>query len=321
MTIYKNIKQNKYMDKKYDVSKIISSIYYDLVDLMGEDGIFAQLELELLLATIAAPITRLDFDSTPKEKMKKVMISVHNYMKTHHRWQNLTREALVRRFIYDWIPTLSRETMKQYVNEFRLFDGFDDEGFVVIVKDVYHIYYNNKKKLELENIPYQLVYGTMSDLQSSSQGLRWPEKKYDSTREYKSVEKEEGYWTVDHEITEDEWYRLLKERTSGKLRNVLMAYLDLPTHRASPINIEQWYGIDNHSVNACNTMLGRRAKIRMNIEIHDNQEKTRCWSVAMNKGRSEGENGFVWEMRPELCNAVERISKEQAWSPIKRIEI
>lgn len=307
------------MDKLYKFETVISNIYYDLIDLIGMDGLHAEIEIEQLVATMAAPITRLDFDNTPSEKLKEIMRKMKSYMKTHHRWQNLTKEALVRRLMYDWVPSLTQEEMKNLVMEFRLIGGFTDDGFAIIKPDTYQIYLNNKLKNEAEKNPFQILYGTITDIQGSASGMRWSDKKYENTREYRSVEKEGGYWTVDHEITEDEWYRLLKERTSGKLRNVLMAYLDLGEHRASPLNIEQWYGIDKFSVNASNTMLGRRAKIRMNIEIHDNMENTRCWSVAMNRGRGEGENGFVWEMRPELRKAVARISKEQDWSPIHRI--
>ena len=82
--------------------------------------------------------------------------------------------------------------------------------------------------------------------------------------------------------------------------------------------MEERFGIKWEVFNACNTALGRRAQQMLNFAVVDvnDESRRRYWSTAMTRGRSE-DNQWVWEPRPELMEAVEKVFREENFPPVK----
>lgn len=77
-------------------------------------------------------------------------------------------------------------------------------------------------------------------------------------------------------------------------------------------------------INARNSALGNRAQSMLNIAVYDAGDincdgSRKVWSTPMLRGREE-QNGFRWQMRPELLEAARRLAREEQWQPLTRID-
>lgn len=121
------------------------------------------------------------------------------------------------------------------------------------------------------------------------------------------------------DISVDLWVKIIRGTTTN-IKRMLQCYLQVtePNRRLPLQEMEKRFGIKWESLNACNTALGRRAQRMLNFAVEDQDGISRCWSTAMTRGRSE--NGlWVWEPRPELMEAAEKVLREENFPPLEPV--
>lgn len=112
--------------KLYSFNEVVPAIYYDVIELMGEEALEAKLTAYDLLAVMAAPCTRLDYDNTDNTKRTSLMKAVHNFMQQNSRITNLTHQGLIKELNRSFVPMLTLEQQNEY-------DESDKEVFEGIV--------------------------------------------------------------------------------------------------------------------------------------------------------------------------------------------
>ena len=276
----------------YSYQEVISAIYYDVIEIMGEDGIDAKLTAYDLLAVMAAPCTRLDYDSTPSAKCTPLMTAVHALITRNKRITSLTHQAFVSELNRSFLPTLSEERQKELLRSFRMVMGFDADGYAVFDKKYYDVYKGNMDKGHYTKIQYR-SFG----MQSGSNGL--PDKEILKTYH---LQEKDGHLLLDLEISKEDWIDILRG-ASPKAMQMIGAFSELEDHSATITEIEDKFGINKDSLNGVTAGLGNRAKRIMGIEVIGLEGKNVCWALPFNHGRNEKGRGFVWELRPEVDEA------------------
>ncbi len=112
-----------------DVNK---AIVYEIITIMGDDGLNALLTADDLLASMAVPVTQFDFTCVDKGRLNKLMLAVHNFIrKSKLSVNSYTKEGLRAKFDNLWVPTLSKEQKQEIIAGYRLVDGFDADGYAI----------------------------------------------------------------------------------------------------------------------------------------------------------------------------------------------
>lgn len=303
------------MSKKlYDAQTVVKNIYFDMIDLM-EDGLDSKLTSEDILRLMVAPLSRLDYESVEKDKLKKIMVSVHLFMKRSKlRFDLYNKVGIEHTFARLWIPSLTEIEKFKMLSEFRMIKDFDDDGYVIFNETIYESY----KKLKCN--PYlKITYGPGL----KSLGTKASSEKIgdDNHQVFTCVQDADGYFDNPMNINAEEWYEIIKDATKG-IKMVLNCYTQMPDYRGSCLDIEHRFGIKANVVNSYNTALGFRARSMMgNFELIDEKDdnKNVVWSIAMCHGRWENKE-FFWQLRPELAEAAIRFFKEDGYEDIKELE-
>ena len=266
----------------YNYSEVTSAIYYDVIDLMGEDGLEAKLTAYDLLAVMAAPCTRLDYDNTDPNRRTALMIAVHMFLKKNNRITNLTHRGLVAELNRSFLPTLSDEQQMKLLTSFKMVMGFDADGYAVFNKKFYDVYKSNLDKGTVTRIRYNSFSGN-----NVLNGL--PDKEI--TRTYQVV-KENGVYHVEPEISVNDWIDILRG-ASTKAMQLIGAFAKMEDHKATNVEIEDKFGINSDSINGVTAGLGNRAKRIMGIEVFNTDGTGCCWGLPFNNGYVESGRGFI----------------------------
>ena len=120
--------------KMYSYQEVTSAIYYDVIDAMGEEGLDAKLTAYDLLAVMAAPCTRLDYDNTDSTKRTSLMNAVHSFIVKNKRTTSLTHQGLLKELNKSFLPNYSDEQQKSFLTGFRMVMGFDSDGYAIFDK-------------------------------------------------------------------------------------------------------------------------------------------------------------------------------------------
>ena len=284
--------------KVYTYQEVTSAIYYDVIDMMGAEGLDAKLTAYDLLAVMAAPCTRLDFDKTDASKRTSLMNCVHSFLIRNKHLTSLSHHGLIVEINKNLLPQLDEEKQKELLTSFRMVQGFDSDGYAIFDKKYYDVYKGNMDKGNITRIRYTSISG-----KEDSKGL--PDKEI--TRTY-HVQKDNGLYHLDLDMTVEDWKDVLRG-ASVKAMQLINAFSQIDGHIASHSEIEEKFGILSDTINGVTAGLGNRAKRIMGIEVLGNDGNPRCWILPFNNGREDSFRGFLWELRPEVLEAYISLTK------------
>lgn len=294
------------------INDIEKAIVYEIFSAMGDDGLNALLTAEDLLASMAVPVTQFDFTYADKSRLKKLMQVVHDFiMRSKLNINSYTKTGLQAKFESLWVPTLSDSQKKELISDYRLVDGFDADEYAIFNVQNYNSWKLIFDKGQIPRFEYKRP--------QFGKGSKAIELIDDRPFTIYKAEEKDGYWSVPLDISAVLWEKIIRGASTG-IKRMLQCYLqlDVPNKRLRLLEMEERFGIKWEVFNACNTALGRRAQQMLNFAVVDvnDESRRRYWSTAMTRGRSE-EDQWVWEPRPELMVAAEKVLREENFPPVK----
>jgi hypothetical protein len=296
------------------IEDITRAVVYEVITAMGDDGMNALLTADDLLASMAVPVTQFDFTYVNKTQLKKLMLEVEHFVKfSRLRVNSYTKAGLHAKLETLWVPTLSDEQKRELIAEYRIIDGFNEDGYAIFNEKNYLAWKGIFNKGQIPTLKYK-----MPQFGSNSKAVELIDNRPFTIYKAEYVD---GYWCAPLDISTEQWCKIIRGTTTN-IKRMLQCYLQVtePNRRVSLQELEKRYGIKWESFNACNTALGRRAQQMLNFAVVDidDEEKNRYWSTAMTRGR--GENGsWVWEPRPELMEAAEIVLREENFPKVKEV--
>ncbi len=296
------------------IKDIDKAVAYEIFIAMGDDELDALLTADDLLANMAVPVTQFDFTYANISELKSLMTSVKKFLQTSRLSVNsYTKAGLKTKFEDLWLPTLSVEEKQKLIAEYRLVDGFNTDGYAVFNEKTYHAWKTIFDNGQIPNFKYKTP-----QFGNSSSAIEIIDDRPFTIYKAENVD---GYWCVPLDIPADMWCKIIKGTTSN-IKRMLQCYLQVEekNRRLPLMEMEKRFGIKWQVFNACNTALGRRAQRMLNFAVVDVNDETkyRYWSTAMTRGRDE-EGQWVWEPRPELMEAAEKILREENFQQVKMI--
>lgn len=297
-------------DKIEDINK---AVVYEIVTAMGEDGMNALLTADDLLASMAVPVTQFDFTYANKGNMKKMMIAVDKFIRLSRLSVNsYTKAGLQTKLENLWVPTLSMEEKQAFISEYRMVDGFDDEGYAIFNQKNYLAWKGIFDKGQIPRFKYKMpTFGRGS---SSVELI--------DNREFTTYHEVmiDGFREVPIPITKEEWKKII-EHASTPIKRMLKIYLQAGRgSRNSLFKLEEMYGVKAEAISGSVVALGRRAQLMLNFAVIDDKDPDvrHYWSTPTTRTRKE-EGLWVWELRPNLMDAAEEILNKENFPEIKRL--
>ena len=296
------------------INDIDKAVAYEIITAMGEEGLDALLTENDLLANMAVPVTQFDFTYAAKGNMKQLMLSVEKFLKSSKlRVNSYTKEGLKAKLDAFWVQSLSKEEKREMIAEYRLVDGFSEEGYALFNKKNYEAWKGIFDKGQIPRFKYKVP-----QFNNGSKALEvidgFPHVTYKN-------ELIDGYCCAPLNISVDMWDLIISNSTTN-IKRMLQCYLqlDVPNRRMRLLDMEAKFGIKWEVFNACNTALGRRAQRTLNFSVVDTNDDTRprYWSTAMTRGRME-EDQWVWEPRPELMEAAEKVLRRENFPKVEEL--
>lgn len=293
---------------------ILKAINYEIVIAAGEEGTHALLTADDLLAAMAVPVTQFDFSYADKSKLKKFFLSVERFMKSSRLSANsYTKAGLQTKFETIWTPTLSQEEKQKLIADFRIVDGFDEEGYAILNEKTFCTWKGLFE--DAKNIP-DLKY-KVPQFGRNSSSVELIDNRPFTTFHHTYTE---GFKEVNLSITEDEWCQIIKN-ASNSIKRMLQCYLQAGRgQRYTLAQMEDMFGVKADSLTGAIVALGRRAQNMLNFAVIDENEPEvrHYWSTPTIRARRE--NGlWVWELRPELMAAAEKVLREENYPEIRRV--
>ncbi len=293
---------------------IVKAINYEIVTAAGEGGTHALLTADDLLAAMAVPVTQYDFTYADKSKLKKLFLSVERFMKLSKLSVNsYTKAGLQAKFETIWTPTLSQEEKQELIADFRIVNGFDEEGYAFFNEKTFKTWQELFKNPQ--NVP-DLKYKA-PQFGSSSSSVELIDNRPFTTYHHTF---NDGFKEVELSITEDEWSQIIR-KASNSIKRMLQCYLQAGRgERYTLAQMEEMFGVKADSLTGAIVALGRRAQNMLNFAVIDESEPDvrHYWSTPTIRARKE--NGlWVWELHPELMDAAEKLLREENYPEIKRV--
>lgn len=295
------------------INDIDKAVAYEVITAMGDDELDALLTADDLLASMAVPVTQFDFTYSNRGKLKKLMVAVEGFIKKSRLSVNsYTKAGLMAKFERLWLPTLTDGQKQELIAEYRLVDGFNEEGYALFNAKNYQAW---KRIFDNGQIP-RFKYKVPQFWKGSSSVELIDDRPF-TTYQQENVD---GYKEVMLNITEEEWYQIVKG-ASASIKRMLQCYLQAGRgQRYNLSQLEEMYGIKGTMLCGSVVALGRRAQRMLNFAVvnKDNPEGRHYWSTPTTKARLE-DGLWVWELRPELMNAAERVLNEEHFPKIERV--
>ena len=293
---------------------ILKAIIYEIVIATGEEGTNALLTADNLLADMAVPVTQYDFTYADRSKLKKLFLAVERFLKSSKiNVNSYTKAGLQSKFETLWGPTLSAKEKQDLIADFRIVDGFDEEGYAIFNQDSF------KKWQEIFakdiNIP-RLKY-KVPQFGSGSSSVELIDNRPFTSYHHTYTD---GYKEAPLTITTEEWCRII-EHASNRIKQMLQCYIQAGRgQRYTLPQMEEMFGIKADALTGSIVALGRRAQNMLNFAVIDEKDPDvrHYWSTPTIKARKE--NGlWVWELRPELMDAAEKVLREEKFPEVKRL--
>ena len=296
-----------------DINLIRKAISYEVISAMGDEGVGALLTVDDLLACMAVPATQFDFSYVDRDGLKNLMVEVEHFVKySRLKVSSYTKAGIQAKLEDLWLPTLSEEKKRELIAEYRLIDGFNEDGYAIFNEDAYKKWKEIFDKGQIPTLKYKAPH-----FNSQSIYMEMVEERPFAIYKETLVD---GFSCAPLEITADKWEKIIRGASSN-IKRMLQCYLQLDEpRRMRLLEMEERFGIKWESINACNVALGRRAQRMLNFAVVDCDDESQrvYWSTAMTRGRYE-QDQFVWEPRPELMEAAKNVLREENFPEVKRI--
>lgn len=284
----------------YPYQIITSAIYYEVIELMGEEGLESKLTAYDLLAVMAAPCTRIDYDNTESSKRTPLIVAVHSFMSRNQQLKSLTYRQLVAELNRSFVPSIPEEKQQELITSYKMVMGFDADGYAIFNDKYYNVYKGNMDKGNYTKI----VYGAISSTYAKS---NLPDKEIVKTFR---MQKYSNGSDLGLDISTNDWIDILRG-ASEKAMQLIGAYSQMRNHTASHSEIEAKFGIIKETINGVTAGLGNRAKRILGIEVLDGDEKPCCWVLPFKRGKSNDVYDCTWELRQEVFKAYEYLMKNK----------
>ena len=293
---------------------ILKAIIYEIVIATGEEGTNALLTADNLLADMAVPVTQYDFTYADRSKLKKLFLAVERFLKSSKiNVNSYTKAGLQSKFETLWVPTLSAKEKQDLIADFRIVDGFDEEGYAIFNQDSFKKWQEVfAKDINIPRLKYKVP-----QFGSGSSSVELIDNRPFTSYHHTYTD---GYKEAPLTITTEEWYQII-EHASNRIKQMLQCYIQAGRgQRYTLPQMEEMFGIKADALTGSIVALGRRAQNMLNFAVIDEKDPDvrHYWSTPTVKARKE--NGlWVWELRPELMDAAEKVLREEKFPEVKRL--
>ena len=293
---------------------ILKAIIYEIVIATGEEGTNALLTADNLLADMAVPVTQYDFTYADRSKLKKLFLAVERFLKSSKiNVNSYTKAGLQSKFETLWVPTLSAKEKQDLIADFRIVDGFDEEGYAIYNQDSFKKWQEVfSKDINIPRLKYKVP-----QFGSGSSSVELIDNRPFTSYHHTYTD---GYKEAPLTITTEEWCQII-EHASNRIKQMLQCYIQAGRgQRYTLPQMEEMFGIKADALTGSIVALGRRAQNMLNFAVIDekNPDVRHYWSTPTIKARKE--NGlWVWELRPELMDAAEKVLREEKFPEVKRL--
>jgi endonuclease len=132
----------------------------------------------------------------------------------------------------------------------------------------------------------------------------------DSLKLYKVVVENGEYSCNEVEISVDEWLSLLQDKDAERYIETLFYFLNEPNYTTSCKNLALKYGKTASHFNGKITNFSKWVQAKLNrFKLQDVDGSDSYWCITMQKGW-ESKEGFQWQLRKELVEALQVYLKE-----------
>lgn len=293
---------------------ILKAIIYEIVIAAGEEGTSALLTADNLLADMAVPVTQYDFTYADRSKLKKLFLAVERFLKSSKiNVNSYTKAGLQSKFETLWVPTLSAKEKQDLIADFRIVDGFDEEGYAIYNQDSFKKWQEVfSKDINIPRLKYKVP-----QFGSGSSSVELIDNRPFTSYHHTYTD---GYKEAPLTITTEEWCQII-EHASNRIKQMLQCYIQAGRgQRYTLPQMEEIFGIKADALTGSIVALGRRAQNMLNFAVIDEKDPDvrHYWSTPTIKARKE--NGlWVWELRPELMDAAEKVLREEKFPEVKRL--
>ena len=199
------------------------------------------------------------------------------------------------------------------IADFRIIDGFDEEGYAIFNKKTFKTWKDVfSKGINIPRLKYKVPqFGSGSSAVELIDDRPFTSYHHTYT---------DGYKEAPISITTEEWCQII-EHASNRIKRMLQCYLQAGRgQRYTLLQMEEMFGVKADALTGSIVALGRRAQNMLNFAVIDEKDPDvrHYWSTPTIKARKE--NGlWVWELRPELMDAAERVLRDEKFPEVKRL--
>ena len=290
---------------------ILKAIIYEIVIATDEEGTNALLTADNLLADMAVPVTQYDFTYADRSKLKKLFLAVERFLKSSKiNVNSYTKAGLQAKFETLWVPSLSDKEKQDLIADFRIIDGFDEEGYAIFNEKTFNTWKEVfSKEINIPRLKYKVP-----QFGSGSSSVELIDNRPFTSYHHTYTD---GYKEAPLSITTNEWCRIINN-ASNSIKRMLQCYLQAGRgQRYTLQQMEEMFGVKADALTGSIVALGRRAQHMLNFAEKD-PDVRHYWSTPTIRARRE--NGFwVWELRPELMDAAEKVLQEEKFPEVKRL--
>ena len=293
---------------------ILKAIIYEIVIAAGDEGTKALLTADNLLADMAVPVTQYDFTYADRAKMKKLFRAVERFLKSSKMKVNsFTKAGLQAKFETLWVPSLTEKEKQNLIADFRIIDGFDEEGYAIFNEKTFNTWKDVfSKEVNIPRLKYKVPqFGGGSSCVELIDDRPFTSYHHTYT---------DGFKEAPLTISMDEWCRIIVN-ASNSIKRMLQCYLQAGRgQRYTLQQMEEMFGVKADALTGSIVALGRRAQHMLNFAVIDEKDPDvrHYWSTPTIRARKE--NGlWVWELRPELMDAAEKVLREEKFPEVKRL--
>ena len=293
---------------------ILKAIIYEIIIAAGEEGTNALLTADNLLADMAVPVTQYDFTYADRSKMKKLFRAVERFIKSSKiNVNSYTKAGLQSKFETLWVPSLTEKEKQDLIADFRIVDGFDEEGYAIFNEKTFNSWKGVfSKDINIPKLKYKVPH-----FGSGSSSVELIDDRPFTSYHHTYTD---GYKEAPLTITTEEWCRII-EHASNSIKRMLQCYLQAgQEERFTLAQMEEMFGVKADALTGSIVALGRRAQNMLNFAVIDENDPNvrHYWSTPTIRARKE--NGlWVWELRPELMDAAEKVLREEKFPEVKRL--
>ena len=197
---------------------ILKAIIYEIVIATWEEGTNALLTADNLLADMAVPVTQYDFTYADRSKLKKLFLAVERFLKSSKiNVNSYTKAGLQSKFETLWVPTLSAKEKQDLIADFRIVDGFDEEGYAIFNQDSFKKWQEVfSKDINIPRLKYKVP-----QFGSGSSSVELIDNRPFTSYHHTYTD---GYKEAPLTITTEEWCQII-EHASNRIKQMLQCYI------------------------------------------------------------------------------------------------